>query len=73
MLTSRIIYSLLFYILAVLLIFVSKPTFMFGADGEVKPHGVGEGKTVFSLGVFVVVMAIASFYIFALLDMIFGK
>jgi hypothetical protein len=46
---------------------------MFTPDGDIKPFGVGgeNNKTVFSLGVFVIVLAILSFYIFALLDLIF--
>jgi hypothetical protein len=47
---------------------------MFTNEGAVKQFGVGgSDKTVFSLGVFVIVIAICSFYIFALLDIIFSK
>lgn len=75
MVSSRVIYSLLFYVLVVLLVVVAKPNLMFSADGNVRPFGVGseENKTVFSLGVAVVCMAIVSFYIFALIDLVFGS
>jgi hypothetical protein len=78
LLTGRVIYSLLFYILAILLIIVSKPTMIFDSSGSIMPFGVGltdEGKekTIFSIGVFVIVLAIVSFYIFAVLDVIFSS
>jgi hypothetical protein len=45
---------------------------MFSTNGDVRPFGVGgDNKTVFSLGVFVIVLAIVSFYIFAVIDVIF--
>jgi hypothetical protein len=46
---------------------------MFTSEGDIKPFGVGgeNGKTVFSLGVFVMVLAIVSFYTFSLIDIIF--
>ncbi len=72
---GRIIYSLLFYVLSVSLLIVSKPSFMFSKSGEIKSFGVGgtEQRTVFSFGVFIIVLAIFSFYVFALLDIIFSK
>ena len=73
LLTGRVVYSLLFYLLAVVLLMVARPSFLFAADGEIKPYGVGEGKTVFSIGVLVVVLAIATFYTFAVLDVVFGR
>ncbi len=72
LLNGRVIYSLLFFGLLMLLIFVSKPSHLFAPDGNVKPYGVGEGKTVISLGVLTVLSAICSFYVFALLDVIFA-
>lgn len=76
-LTGRVIYSLLFYTLAILLIIVSKPHMIFERSGSIMPFGVGltdEGKekTIFSLGVFVIVLAIVSFYLFAVLDVVFS-
>lgn len=70
---SRIVYALLFYILLIILVIVSKPSVMFERDGSIRPFGVGEDKTMFSLGVFSIVFAILSFYIFCLVDMIFTK
>ena len=77
-LNSRVIYSLLFYLLAILLIIVAKPSTVFLNDGKIKAFGVGsdadgQPKTVFSLGVFVLVLAVVSFYIFSVIDVIFGN
>jgi hypothetical protein len=68
---TRIIYSLFFYFLIVILIIVSKPSVLFEPDGNIKPFGVGEEKTIFSLGVLIVVLALLCFYIVTLIDIIF--
>jgi hypothetical protein len=75
-LNSRVLYSLLFYVMAIMLIIVAKPDLMFSSNGEIKSFGVGvkhngEPKTIFSFGVFVIVLAIVSFYVFALIDVVF--
>jgi hypothetical protein len=70
---SRIVYATLFYVLLVILIVLAKPSIIFEKDGSIKPFGVGEDKTMFSLGVFSIVLAIVSYYIFCLVDMIFAK
>ena len=70
---SRIIYAIIFYVLLIILIVIAKPSVMFELDGSIKPFGVGEDKTMFSVGVFSVVLAIVSYYIFCLVDMIFVK
>jgi hypothetical protein len=72
LLNPRVIYSLMFYVLIMTLLMVSKPDIMFMKDGTIKPFGVGTQKTVFSFGVFTIVVAIASFYTFTLIDIIFG-
>lgn len=73
---SRVIYSLLFYIMAVLLVIVARPDVMFAPNGDIKTFGVGlekdgSAKTIFSFGVFAIVLAIVSFYMFAVIDIIF--
>jgi hypothetical protein len=76
-LNTRIIYSIVFYILLIILIIISRPSYLFDINGNLKPFGVdldGTGnKTMFSFGVFSVVLAIISFYIFCIIDMIFAK
>ena len=74
---TRIIYAILFYVLLIVLIVISKPSVIFEKDGTIKPFGIdiyGDGnKTMFSLGIFSVTLAVVSFYIFAMIDMIFGR
>jgi hypothetical protein len=66
-------YSVLFYSLVVVLLFVAKPPVMFDKDASVKLFGIGNNKTVFSFGVFVTVAAMLSFYIFAMIDLVFAR
>lgn len=69
--SSRVIYSLLFYVLLMILVFVSKPSIMFDKTGSIKQFGIGDDKTMFSLGVITSVVAIISFYTFCVIDIIF--
>lgn len=69
---TRIIYSILFYVLLMVLIILAKPSVMFDADGNIKIFGTGNEKTMFSFGVFSVIVAIISFYIFSMIDLIFS-
>lgn len=69
---ARVVYSILFYALSMALIVVSRPQLVFDErTGNPLPFGVGEGKTLFSLGVITVGLALLAFYLFALIDMIF--
>ena len=69
---QRTIYSGMFYLLIVCLIFVSKPPLMFDRNGEFKNFGIGSQKTLFSFGVLTVVVALFAFYVFAMIDLVFG-
>jgi hypothetical protein len=71
--SKRTVYALLFYVLVVTLIIVSKPGLMFRSEGSVKPFGLGNEKTIFSLGIFCAVMAIMCSYVFTLVDVIFER
>ena len=72
-LSSRVIYSVLFYVLLIILIILAKPSIIFHSNGVIKTFGVGENKTMFSLGVASIVLAIMSFYIFCLIDLVFTQ
>ena len=72
LMNHRVVYSIVFYILIIVLVIVSKPPFIF-EKGQVKEFGIGPDKTIFSLGVIVVALAIISFYIFAIIDIFFHK
>ncbi len=73
LLNHRVLYSILFYVLIICLVVVAKPPYVFDTDGSIKSFGLGEKNTIFSLGVFVVTLAIISFYLFAVIDVVFGK
>lgn len=71
---NRVQYSILAYVLLVSLIIVAKPSLLFDKVGQVKQFGIGEQKTIFSLGVLVVGLSIFVFYLFAIIDIVFqGK
>lgn len=68
---TRIIYSILFYVLFMILIILAKPGIIFDKKGEIKAFGVSDSdKTLFSFGVFTVIIAIISFYIFVMIDLL---
>lgn len=71
-LNTRLIYSLIFYLLVVALIIVSKPEFMFDANRVAKPFGLGPEKSIFSFGVIISTVSILSYYIFATIDLLFA-
>ena len=63
----------MFYILIVTLIFIAKPSLVFDKQQQLKHFGIGgTQKTLFSFGVLVIIVALVSFYLFALIDLIFA-
>jgi hypothetical protein len=67
-------YSIFFYVLILLLLFVAKPPIVFDKDGYFKDFGIGgTNNTLFSFGVFTVALAVLSFYIFAIIDVFMKK
>jgi hypothetical protein len=68
----RVVYSVLFYILLMTLVIVSKPRMLFDPNGSVRVFGVGKKHTVFPLGVVAVVAAVLSMYTFSLIDLVYG-
>ena len=70
---KRTIYSSLFFILVINLIFISKPAIFFETNKNIISFGVGDNKTIFSLGVIIVILAFISYYLFTFIDLIFEK
>lgn len=68
---TRLVYAVVFFVLLVLLVYTSKPALTFDTTGKLRPFGSGGDKTMFSFGVFTVVLAILSFYFFCIIDIIF--
>lgn len=73
--STRVVYAVLFYVLLSILIILIKPSFIFNEEGNLKHFGTGQddNKTIFSFGVFVLLLAIMSFYIFCMIDLIFSE
>lgn len=70
---NRLVYSVVFYLLTMSVVLLAKPAMLFDAQGEIKEYGVGHDKTVFSLGVVSIVLAILCYYLFSMVDLIFGE
>jgi hypothetical protein len=70
---ARVFYALVFYLLCVGLVLLTKPSCIFTKDGKVKSFGVGQQQTSVSLGVVVALMAVVCFYMFAILDIMFDQ
>ena len=67
----RVLYSVAFYVLTIMLVFISKPRLIFDENERIKLFGIGYNKTLFSFGVFTVSLALISFYVFAIIDVVF--
>jgi len=69
---KRLIMSISFFLLSMLLIIISRPPFMFNTDGSIKEFGLDTNQTIYSLGVFVVTLCIIIFYIFSMIDLMYN-
>jgi len=69
---KRLIMSISFFVLSMLLIITSKPSFLFNSDGSIKEFGLDTNQTIYSLGVFVVTLCIIIFYIFSMIDLMYN-
>lgn len=70
MFSKRIVSSILIFVFCMILLHVNKPSFIFNNDGTIKEFGTGNDKSVYSLGVVSSIIAIISFYIFSMIDLI---
>ena len=73
---NRLRISIVFYVLAMVLLYVSKPPLMFMPDGSIKPFGTqgsvhGE-TTLFSFGMMSIAMSIITFFAFSVIDMTYS-
>lgn len=69
-LNKRIFLSSIAFCLVMLIINLSKPSFIFNRNGDIKPFGCGKNKTIYSLGVVTILVSILCLYIFTLIDKI---
>lgn len=68
---SRFVYAVLFYILVAALIYVSRPTSLFSDRDHIRRQGLQPGETLFPLSTVCLVAAIASYFVFTIIDMVF--
>jgi hypothetical protein len=67
LLPERTAYALTFYALAMTLLCIYKPAWLFRKD-QVRPFGVGPDKTLLSLGTVTVALAVFSMALFTMID-----
>ena len=68
----RISYSVLVFVLSMILLFLTKPSIAFNNEGKLRKFGVNDkGSTIYSVGVLTTSLAIVTFYLFCVIDIIF--
>lgn len=67
---KRLLYTILFYTLIIVLLTLTKPRFLYNNAGVI-PFGVGLNKSIFSIGTIVFILSLISFYLFLFIDIIF--
>lgn len=73
MFNSRVSFSIIVFILSMILMFIVKPKIAFDENGDIRKFGVHSKKdTIYSIGVISMVMAIVTFYLFCLIDLMFN-
>ena len=60
---NRVKYTLLIYLVVVMIIIITRPKFMFKTNGEFKPFGIGKNKTVFPFWFISFVSIVIAYYI----------
>ena len=68
---KRLILSISFFVLSMLLTITIKPSFLFNSDNSIKEFGLDTNQTIYSLGVFVVTLCIIIFYMFSMVDLMY--
>jgi hypothetical protein len=71
--SSRLVYTILFYLLIIIALFITKPKLLFDDNNQIKSFGFRDNETLYSIGVISTILAILSYYIFTIIDYIFMK
>jgi hypothetical protein len=69
----RVAYSLVLFVLTIILVIVSQPSFVYTKNGRLKHFGSSsqtgkEDVSMFSLGIITVISAITSFFLISFID-----
>lgn len=70
MFPTRVVLAMLFYSIVMGAIVVYRPRALFHENDEPRRFGAGPGKTVFDLGAMAAFVAIVSFALFTLVDLV---
>lgn len=70
-LSARVVYSVAFFILVMVLLFSTRPSWLFDRFGSVIPFGVGPDHTLFNMGSITVACAAISLFAFAIIDLVY--
>lgn len=70
---TRATYSIAFYALACVLIYVAKPRMLFKEDGSLRRIGTNEDESMLASIVFIAFLAIVSFYLFVAIEVATGR
>lgn len=71
--SARVLYSVAFLTLFMVILSLSRPSQLFRSDGSLIPFGVGPGRTLFTLGTVTVVVSALSLFAFAMIDVVFQR
>lgn len=73
MFNSRVSYSIIVFILSMVLVFITKPKIAFDKNGNIRRFGLHDKTdTIYSLGVGSVLLSIVIFYLFCFIDLVFN-
>ncbi len=70
MFPTRVTLAVLFYCIVMGAVLVYRPRCLFAPDGDPVPFGVGRGKTVFDLSTVAAGVAVLSFALFTMVDVV---
>lgn len=70
---ARVLYSIVFLTLFMMILLQARPPQIFRPDGSPIPFGVGHGRTLFTLGVVTVAVAALTLFAFALVDVVYRR
>jgi hypothetical protein len=72
MLNSRVSYSIIVFILSMIILFIVKPKLAFDQGGNIRNFGLqSKTDTIYSIGVLSIILSIIIFYMFCLIDLVF--
>jgi len=66
-----VFFSSVMFVVCMYIIYMYKPEFLFDPEGDLKPFGVHESETIYSLGVISCVLAVLLFYMVSLKDLMY--